>query len=313
MVFGGLYKMTKFKYITAAFFAVLVASGISLDLRGKNSQVRQLWQQAVVPGSLSQSHAFLKNNCAACHVPVKGIEPSLCISCHADNKTLLQRQPTAFHANIQRCSGCHTEHQGTTRMPTTMDHAVLVKAVQWETGAQQADARDGQRGLTAPDIELANRALANVPPAAPVTAENVNAASNQLAQQCDTAGACEWSQVRSAVELPAKHPPLTVSESNLSCVSCHATKDRHQGMLGTNCVQCHATTEWTVSDFRHPSVNSTVCAQCHKPPPSHNMMHFSMMSAPIAGQPNAQVNQCYLCHQTTTWNDIKGVGWKKLH
>jgi hypothetical protein len=313
MGFGGLHDMTKSKYIAAAFLAVLVALAISLDWRGKDSQVRQLWQQAIVPGSLSQSHAFLENNCAACHVPVTGIQPSLCISCHADNKSLLQRQPTAFHANIQRCSGCHTEHQGTRRMPTTMDHAVLVNAVQWESGAQQSDARDGKSGLTGSEIQTANRALADVPRVAPVKPGTTAAASNQVAQPCDTPGGCQWSQVRSAVELPGKHPLLSVTESNLSCVSCHATKDRHQGMLGNSCVQCHATTEWTVSDFRHPSVNSTVCAQCHKPPPSHNMMHFSMMSAPIAGQPNAKVNQCYLCHQTTSWNDIKGVGWKKLH
>jgi hypothetical protein len=36
-------------------------------------------------------------------------------------------------------------------------------------------------------------------------------------------------------------------------------------------------------------------------------MHFSMLSAPIARQPNAKVNQ------TTSWNDIKGVGWTKHH
>lgn len=38
------------------------------------------------------------------------------------------------------------------------------------------------------------------------------------------------------------------------------------------------------------------------------MMHFRMMSAPIARQPNAKVHQCYLCHQSTSWDDIKGLG-----
>jgi NAD-dependent SIR2 family protein deacetylase len=27
----------------------------------------------------------------------------------------------------------------------------------------------------------------------------------------------------------------------------------------------------------------------------------------------AQVNQCYRCHQTTSWNDILGVGYYKIH
>ncbi len=38
------------------------------------------------------------------------------------------------------------------------------------------------------------------------------------------------------------------------------------------------------------------------------MRHFDMDCRKPAGRPHAQVNQCYLCHQTTAWNDIKG-GW----
>ena len=43
------------------------------------------------------------------------------------------------------------------------------------------------------------------------------------------------------------------------------------------------------------------------------MMHFKMVSAKVACQPNALVNECYKCHQTTSWNDIKGVGFYKHH
>jgi hypothetical protein len=50
-----------------------------------------------------------------------------------------------------------------------------------------------------------------------------------------------------------------------------------------------------------------------RPPPSHTMMHFQMVSAKVARQPAARVYQCFLCHQTTSWNDIKGVGWYKHH
>jgi len=43
------------------------------------------------------------------------------------------------------------------------------------------------------------------------------------------------------------------------------------------------------------------------------MMHFQMVSAKVARQPTAKVDQCYVCHQTTVWNDIKGVGLYKQH
>ncbi len=39
----------------------------------------------------------------------------------------------------------------------------------------------------------------------------------------------------------------------------------------------------------------------------------NLNSKKVAGQPHALVNQCYLCHQTTAWNDIKRVGWFQCH
>ena len=91
-------------------------------------KVRQAstWQQMTGPGPLSGAHAFLKNNCAACHSPAKGAEAVKCIVCHANNTALLQRQPTAFHADITACAACHIEHQGGTA-PTKMDHAALAR------------------------------------------------------------------------------------------------------------------------------------------------------------------------------------------
>ena len=109
------------------------------------------------------------------------------------------------------------------------------------------------------------------------------------------------------------HPGITRREAALACTTCHGTKDRHQGQFGKDCAQCHRTEKWTLPEFRHPSAQSTECAQCHTAPPSHYMMHFEMVSKRVCGQPHAEVRQCFLCHQTTSWNDIKGVGWYKHH
>ena len=52
------------------------------------------------------------------------------------------------------------------------------------------------------------------------------------------------------------------------------------------------------------------------------MMHFEMVDKTVVAGGNAQssgccenvqVQQCYVCHQTTVWNDIKGVGFFKMH
>jgi hypothetical protein len=37
------------------------------------------------------------------------------------------------------------------------------------------------------------------------------------------------------------------------------------------------------------------------------MGHFIMMDRMVTGQEHATVNQCFLCHRTGSFNDIKGV------
>ena len=38
-----------------------------------------------------------------------------------------------------------------------------------------------------------------------------------------------------------------------------------------------------------------------------------MLSAKVARQPHAEVRECYACHLTTSWPDIRGVGFYKHH
>ena len=109
------------------------------------------------------------------------------------------------------------------------------------------------------------------------------------------------------------HAAVTFREAVLDCNACHGNEDRHRQLFGADCAQCHGTTAWTLPEFRHPLPSSTDCAQCHQAPPSHYMMHFQMVSMKVAGIEHADVSQCFLCHKTNAWNDIKGVGWYKHH
>ena len=262
---------TAFLLATLAFALVALAF-FAFSSRHRDKTVRAIlspasWQPTVLPGALSQPHAFLENNCAACHTANKGVEAKNCIVCHADNKTLLARQPSAFHAEISACAACHLEHQGRVPSTTKMDHAALA-----HIGCKQIES-DPQR--------------------APVDMGKIKA----------------W--LKQTSHVPATHH--AAEEALLHCAACHSTKDRHRGLFGADCAQCHGTTKWTLPEFRHPSPASQSCAQCHQAPPSHYMMHFKMVSMMTARMEKAEVNQCFLCHQTTSWNDIKGVGFYKHH
>ena len=266
-------KLHKILFFAALTFALLAFAFFAFSSRHRDETASPIlssasWQHMVAPGQLSQPHAFLENNCAACHTPVQGVEAQNCIVCHADNKSLLARQPSAFHADIGACTACHLEHQGRIPSTTKMDHIALA-----HIGLQQIQ-------KAAPSSDPSRAALA------------------------------AWLKQSSA----SPHTPqLQREESRLNCATCHSTKDRHRGLFGNDCAQCHATAKWTIPEYRHPSSASQSCAQCHQAPPSHYMMHFKMVSMKTAGVEKAEVNQCFRCHQTTSWNDIKGIGYYKHH
>ncbi|MBX9658164.1 MAG: hypothetical protein K2X00_06320 [Nitrospiraceae bacterium] len=229
-------------------------------------------QGFISPGPLSDAHAFLEQQCSTCHTSIRGVEAANCIVCHTNNDILLQRQPTAFHADISRCAECHIEHRGVSVRPVAMDHAALA-GIGWS-----------ELRTSDPETETLSSA--------------------DLIRY--------WLRDQSVAARPA---------TALDCITCHATKDRHVGLFGKNCSDCHGTEQWTIADFRHPSARSVDCAQCHQAPPSHYMEHFAMVSKNVVARgslgsrccDNVQVNQCYRCHQTTAWNDLRGVGYYKHH
>jgi hypothetical protein len=262
----------------AAVVLLPVVLGIGLVVLARRTSLGRAitWQRQVSPGPLSAAHAFLANNCAACHTAVKGPESAQCVACHANDVALLQRQSTAFHARIGSCRDCHLEHRGEGQPLALMDHDALVRIA-------LLPSRSAER--------------------ATVEGEPLRTQLLTWVKQVDDAGG------------PASrgNPHLTSREAALDCAACHGTKDRHFRYFGRDCAECHRTAEWTIPEYRHPSPRNTECAQCHQQPPSHCMGHFHMVSAQVARQPRARANQCFLCHQTTAWNDIKGVGFYKHH
>jgi hypothetical protein len=227
------------------------------------------WEKFVSPGPLTDAHAFLEDDCRSCHTALTGVSRESCVWCHANETTLLGRQPTAFHAEVSECTGCHIEHQGLQANINQMDHDYLaVTAI-----------RDLQRGE--------------------------NWEFSPLAHQLQMTGDLSESELR--------HRDLNIETYALDCASCHAFEEPHFGYMGKDCVQCHGVERWTIDAFKHPSSSSTECIQCHQPPPSHMMEHFTMLSQPVARERHAPVEACFVCHQTTSWNDIKKIGFYKHH
>ncbi|WP_243634776.1 cytochrome c3 family protein [Roseicella frigidaeris] len=266
-------------YLVLGILGAAIAVGVPMVVYRSGSEALPLWRDAVDPGPLSAAHAFLEGRCGDCHTPNRGVQPVACLTCHATDMPTLARQSTAFHASIGECSGCHAEHVGVDRRPTIMDHAVLASV-----GASRAAASS-------------HRTVAET---------RVDAAMARLRSILDEAAADLGAS-------PTPRPLPKEAQAALDCNGCHSNRDPHRTLFGRDCQDCHDVLAWRVAGYRHPSPTSQDCAQCHRAPPSHYMMHFEMVSQMVAGQHHARVEQCYLCHQTDAWNDIRGVGWYKHH
>ena len=254
------------------FIVLLIAAGFTghwLVEISKQPKIDVPWETIVSPGPLTQAHSFLETDCRACHTAISGVNRESCVWCHANETSLLGRQPTAFHAEVSECTGCHVEHQGLHANINNMDHDYLATIA-------LNDLRGAEHWQSSPL-------------------------------------AIEIHMAEFLSEATLKERDLSVETYALDCASCHAHEEPHFGYMGKDCDQCHSLERWTIDAFQHPSASSTECMQCHQPPPSHMMEHFTMLSQPVAREPHAPVEACFACHQTTSWNDIKKIGFYKHH
>ncbi len=218
------------------------------------------WQRMTEPGHLSAAHSHLEDNCAACHTSVTGVEPAKCIVCHANDESILRRQPTSFHASVSSCVECHREHEGIEQRPTQMDHSALVRI-----GLRQLAAAD------APDSEsrqAADRLRAWLHDTPPDELPHAHITSDELVLNCATCHAnddrhftlfgkdCSQCHATDRWTIPEfQHP----SPSSTDCAQCHQAPPSHYmmhfNMISARvagkphakvhqCQQCHQTTSW---------------------------------------------------------------------
>ena len=207
-----------------------------------------------------------------------------CTSCHEPTVGVTVVNCTVCHATAERLLG---------RQPTEF-HASIGECAACHVEHQGTSVRP----LVMDHVELAR-----------LGARTLERASRTDADSAETLKSLEtWLRVKS----PGQFDESSAREA-LNCAACHDRKDRHFKRFGSDCAQCHALETWTVRGYQHPSSRSKECVQCHLAPPSHFMEHFSMVSQKFAHQENARVDQCFECHNTTSWNDIVGVGFYKHH
>ena len=224
-------------------------------------------------------------------------------------KTASPGKLSAAHAHLgNNCAACHTPFRGIETAKCIACHANAISVLQRQPTAFHSsvssckECHREHQGIEYRPTIMDHEALVQI-------------GRRQLKSGTDSHDKAEshHEQFARAQGATVPYADISISEKLLNCVSCHSNDDRHFKLFGRNCASCHATDRWMISNFKHPSPNSRDCAQCHQAPPSHYMLHFKMISQRVAGKHRARVDQCFSCHQTTSWNDIKNAGWYKHH
>jgi hypothetical protein len=208
-----------------------------------------------------------------------------------------------------RCTSCHEATVGVTVAKCSQCHATDERLLGRQPTAFHASVREcaachvEHQGISARPLTLDHVTLAKI------GARTLARASRNDPESLSTLESLKtWFRVSG----PENIGQVAAREA-LNCAGCHDRRDPHFNRFGSDCAACHQTASWTVPGYQHPSPRSTECVQCHLPPPSHTMMHFSMISQRVAGKEHARVEECFECHTTTSWNDIVGVGFYKHH
>jgi hypothetical protein len=220
---------------------------------------------------------------------------------------------SAAHSHLEKdCGACHTAVEGASRSKCIACHATEERLLTWPELKFHASVPDCRAchpehlGTPAASMQMNHVALSEM-------GLDLLARGNSVVGRSVSQNLTEWIAESAVGRDRDRGSRVAPAEAVLRCAACHAERDAHRGMFGSDCVACHATSAWSISEYRHPSSASTDCAQCHRAPPCHSTPHFKKVCATVAGQPDAAVRDCDSCHQVMGWNQIRDVGWYQSH
>jgi len=103
-------------------------------------------------------------------------------------------------------------------------------------------------------------------------------------------------------------------EIDKTCVSCHTSDDKHNGLFGEKCQACHNTKQWSKSAFKHDkdtdfslfkAHRKLKCIACHK---VNNKTNSRTVASCYSCHKKDDVHQgsqgenCVYCHQQSKWH-----------
>jgi hypothetical protein len=236
------------------------------------------------------SHAAFETACATCHVPWQGANAALCLDCH---QAIGQQQSdgVGLHGRLphtDRCTQCHTEHQGRQANINLMDRhefdhdqlttfSLLKHALNYEGTALlcQDCHREGRLLAATVDCHTCHMAADPV-----FTADHSALFGTECAACHDGLDSMADFDHQTVFVLDGAHATLSCQTCHSqqvftgtpnSCSGCHQEPAVHAGLFGLDCARCHTTQAWTPAELTshifpldHGDEGIIACQTCHE-------------------------------------------------
>lgn len=252
----------------------------------------------ISPGPLAKAHGEFDQaaGCPKCHGSGKGVSVQLCLDCHKEIKTRVDKK-IGYHGKMtnltSQCSTCHPDHAGKD-----------FDMIEWKPSQDQFDHSSTGYPLQGGHAKV----------------------------KCLD---CHNSQRIVDIDIKTSQKKRTKTFLGLSqaCKTCHF--DEHRGQLGKKCQSCHTEKDWkTDVKFNHDKSSFPLkgkhtqveCEKCHKPitdkisyidkslqPKSSTFSRFKPVPHASCENCHADVHKgkfgkkCQSCHSELSWKQFSGA------
>ncbi len=291
-----------------AVIILIVATTIFIirSIYKKDVVEKDVLEEMVMPGLVSDFHAKFENDCSACHTPFsKERQDDKCITCHEEvGRDLIQQ--SGFHGRFAdvsavQCKSCHTEHKGRNAVivlfdSETFDHKftdyILVGAHSGIRVGCEGCHKEGEK-YRVTKVECFS------------CHEKDDVHKGRLGQKCmdchkeTTFNDVSFDHAETGFALDGKHdetacslchPDESYKNIPKACIACHLINDIHDCKPDEKCGKCHnSISSWSKYDFDHGKETKFELKDSHA------------------------ILKCDSCHPGTVFKEMTGLGCFDCH
>jgi len=251
-----------------------------------------------------------------------------CASCHKGSTTL-----AALRTTSTTCATCHAKndvHQGRLGQSCGTCHTPDGwTGAQLDHGTQTTFPLAGKHAAVACESCHVNRQWSGLGTTCASCHKKDDPHAGKFGADCASChNASDWkdakfdhsitgfslAQAHASVSCDKCHANKRFAGTPTTCVGCHASQDKHNGVLGNRCEQCHSATQWANASYNHNAAAfklvgahvGVTCERCHsKAPPASTVTTCVGCHAAKDVHNGSMGSVCETCHKPTAWMDVK--------